>query len=174
MISDHMKKLLTFLLFLPFAVAVSAQDTQVTTESNGTKIIRGFYNKKDIVTDSAFAWYAENLKGYTPDQNALQALRLNKDSINIITFGGTWCGDTKNILPKFFALTDAAGFSQDRITHIGVDRSKKTIHHLAEAFNVINVPTIIVMKNGKEIGRVVEYGKYGVFDKELGEIIGKK
>jgi hypothetical protein len=33
------------------------------------------------------------------------------------------------------------------------------------------VPTIIVYKNGKELGRVVEYGKYGVFDKELAEII---
>ena len=169
-----MKKLITILLVFSFAIAVSAQDTQITTESNGTKIIRGFFTKKDIVTDSSFTWYAENQKGYTPDQNALQALRANKDSINIITFGGTWCGDTKHILPKLFALTDAAGLSQDRVTLIGVDRSKKTIQHLAEAFNVINVPTIIVMKNDKEVGRVVEYGKYGVFDKELGEIVGKK
>jgi hypothetical protein len=45
------------------------------------------------------------------------------------------------------------------------------LSHLAEALDIINVPTIIVMKNGKEIGRVVEYGKYGMFDKELGEII---
>ena len=29
------------------------------------------------------------------------------------------------------------------------------------------------MKNGKEIGRVVEYGKYGLFDMELGEILKK-
>ena len=174
MISIHMKKLFTIFLSIVLAVAVSAQDTQVTTESDGTKIIKGFFTKKDIVTDSAFAWFTENLKGYTPDQIALQALRANKDSINIITFGGTWCSDTKNILPKFISLTDAAGFSQDRVTHIGVDRNKKTIQHLTEAFNVINVPTIIVMKNGKEIGRVVEYGKYGLFDKELGEIIGKK
>ena len=36
---------------------------------------------------------------------------------------------------------------------------------------MVNVPTIIVMKDGKEIGRVVEYGKNGMFDKELGEII---
>jgi hypothetical protein len=33
------------------------------------------------------------------------------------------------------------------------------------------VPTFIVLKNGQEVGRVVEYGKYGMFDKELGEII---
>ena len=74
--------------------------------------------------------------------------------------------------PNFFALTDAAGVTQDRITMIGVDRSKKTIHHLTEAFNVNFVPTIIVMKEGKEVGRVVEYGRYGMFDKELGEILG--
>jgi hypothetical protein len=54
---------------------------------------------------------------------------------------------------------------------LGVDRSKKTIQHLSEAFNILNVPTIIVLKDGKEIGRVVEYGKTGMFDKELGEII---
>ncbi|MEI9808442.1 MAG: hypothetical protein WDO16_11570 [Bacteroidota bacterium] len=37
--------------------------------------------------------------------------------------------------------------------------------------NITNVPTIIVMKKGKEVGRVIEYGKEGVFDKELAEII---
>jgi len=68
-------------------------------------------------------------------------------------------------------LTDAAGFSPDRITLIGVDRQKTTLSHLAEALNVKNVPTIIVLKNGKEIGRVIEFGKYGLFDMELGEII---
>ncbi len=49
--------------------------------------------------------------------------------------------------------------------------AKKTLHHLAEAFQVTNVPTFIVLKNGKEIGRVVEYGRYGMIDKELGEIV---
>ena len=50
-------------------------------------------------------------------------------------------------------------FLQDRVTLIGVDREKKTLSHLSEALNVTNVPTIIVLKNGKEMGRVVEYGK---------------
>jgi hypothetical protein len=80
----------------------------------------------------------------------------------------------KYILPKFFVLTDAAGLSQDRITLLGVDHSKKTIQHLSEAFGITNVPTIIVMKNGKEVGRVVEYGHTGLFDKDLAELLGKK
>ena len=168
-----MKHIFYIIVFSFVFIVASSQETTSTVESNGTKIIKGFFTQKDLATDSAFAWYAQNRQNYTPEQAALHALKTKKDSINFVVFGGTWCGDTKNILPKFFALTDAAGFSQDRVTMIGVDRSKKTIHHLTEAFHVLNVPTIIVMKDGKEIGRVVEYGKYGMFDKELGEILSK-
>jgi hypothetical protein len=52
-----------------------------------------------------------------------------------------------------------------------VDRNKKTVGRLSEALNVTLVPTILVFKNGKELGRVVEFGKYGMFDKELAEIL---
>lgn len=147
--------------------------TQVTVEPGGTKIIRGFTSQKEIATDSSFKWYQQNRQGFTPEKNAVEAFGKYKDSIHIMAFGGTWCGDTQSLFPKFFSLTDAAGFSQDRVTVIGVDRSKKTVHHLTEAFNVTRVPTFIIMKNGKEIGRVVEYGKYGMIDKELGEILTK-
>ena len=150
---------------------MAVAQTEIIRDGQGTKIIKGFMNRQDLANDTAFSWFAQNQQGYTPEQNAVQAFKKNRDSINIIAFGGTWCGDTKYILPKFFALTDAAGFSQERVTLIGVDRSKKTVQHLTEAFNVVNVPTIIVMKDGKEIGRVVEYGKNGMFDKELGDII---
>ena len=88
-------------------------------------------------------------------------------------FIGTWCEDSHFIIPKLYATTDAAGFPEKNITLIGVDRNKTTLGNLTEALNVKNVPTIIVMKNGKELGRVVEYGKYGMFDKELAEIVGR-
>lgn len=148
-----------------------AQDAEVSRDASGNKILKGFITEKELATDTAFTWFANNQKGYTPEQNALQAFRQNKDAVHLLVFGGTWCDDTKYLLPKFFVLADAAGVAPDHITLLGVDRNKKTIQHLSEAFNVINVPTFIVLKNGQEIGRVVEYGKYGMFDKELGEII---
>jgi thiol-disulfide isomerase/thioredoxin len=165
-----MKKIL-FILSLFTTQLIFAQSAEITKDASGNKIIKGFMTKKDLATDTAFTWYAQNQKGYAPEPGALRAFTSAKDSIHILAFGGTWCDDTKNLFPKFFALTDAAGFSQDNITLLGVDRSKKTVHHLAEAFKIINVPTFIVLKNGQEVGRVVEYGKYGMFDKELGEII---
>src|SRR5687768_542085 len=151
-----------------------AQAPEVSRDTNGEKILKGFMSKKDLAGDSAFAWYAGNQKGYTPYAAALQSLKNNKDSVQFLVFAGTWCPDTQFILPKFFSLSDAAGVSQNQITLLGVDRNKKTIQHLSETFNILNVPTIIILKNGKEIGRVVEYGKTGMFDKELGEIISAK
>jgi thiol-disulfide isomerase/thioredoxin len=159
-------------LIISFQTAFA--QTQISQDGNGNKVLKGFMTKQELATDSSFKWFKENQQGYTPDQNALQRLRANKDSINIIAFGGTWCEDTHYILPKFFVLADAAGLSPERITLLGVDHDKKTIQHLSEAFDITNVPTIIVMKNGKEIGRVVEYGHTGLFDRDLAEILGKK
>ena len=168
-----MKKLMpVFILALFLCTVCPAQNQyQVLVERPNEKSLKGIISREVLLNDTSFHWYAENLKGYTPNAVALDGLKKNKDSIQLLTFMGTWCEDSQNIIPKFFTLTDAAGFSNDRITLIGVDRQKKTLSNLADALNVKNVPTIIVLKNGKEIGRVIEFGKYGLFDKELGEII---
>lgn len=167
-----MKKISILLIAIVSAHHLFAQSgLEVSREANGTKILKGFIPKKDLTTDTAFGWYAQNAKGYAPSADAVQQFSASKDSINLVIFGGTWCGDTKHLLPQFFTTTDAAGFPDSRITLIGVDRSKKTLYNLSETFGITNVPTFIVMKNGKEIGRVVEYGKIGAPDKEVAQII---
>ncbi len=169
-----MKRFLFFLIASVSFQFLFAQAPEVSRDTNGEKILKGFVSKQDLAGDTAFAWFAENQKGYAPYASALQSLKKSKDSLQFLVFGGTWCHDTQFILPKFYSLSDAAGVSQNQITLLGVDRSKKTIQHLSETFNILNVPTIIVLKDGKEIGRVVEYGKTGMFDRELGEIIAGK
>ena len=144
---------------------------QVLVERPNEKTFKGIISREVLQSDTTFKWYAENLKGYKPNASALEGLQKNKDSIQLLVFMGTWCEDSHIIIPKFYSLLDMSGFSQNRITLIGVDRDKKTLSHLCEALNVTKVPTIIVMKNGKELGRVVEFGKYGLFDMELGEIL---
>jgi hypothetical protein len=149
----------------------SFAQTQYEVSNDGQdKILKGIITRDLIANDTSFKWYGQNLAGYKPNEATMNALK-QKTELQLIVFAGTWCSDTKYILPKLFAITDAAAFSQDRVTLIGVDRNKKTISHLSEALGVINVPTIIVMKEGKEVGRVVEYGKTGIWDKELGDII---
>jgi thiol-disulfide isomerase/thioredoxin len=164
------------LFFIGIAVAsvhLAMAQAEVSRDKDGVKVVKGFITKKELATDTAFSWFARSQKDYTPDQGALKAMRQNRDSVNFIAFGGTWCHDSQFILPKFFVLADAAGIPEDRITVIGVDRNRESIQHLSEAFHITNVPTVIVMKNGQEVGRVVEYGKHGMFDQELGQILTK-
>ena len=166
-----MKKLL-FILSLTLSLSALAQNQyEVLVERPNEKSLKGIISRQVLTSDTSFKWYNENLKGFTVRTDAKEALGKNKDSVQLLVFMGTWCEDSHFVIPKFYSTTDAAGFPESNITLIGVDRKKTTLSHLAEALNVKNVPTIIVMKNGKELGRVVEYGKYGLFDKELAEIV---
>jgi thiol-disulfide isomerase/thioredoxin len=156
--------------FLLSGKVFAQSQAEISRDNKGVKILKGIISRQELEKDTAFGWWAENLKAYTPQSQAVAELKKNTN-LQFIAFMGTWCDDSQFIIPKFFSLLEVSGFPQGNVTLIGVDRSKKTLSHLAEALNIVNVPTIIVMNNGKEVGRVVEYGKYGLFDKELGEII---
>ncbi len=146
---------------------------EVSKDADGGKILKGIISREILAGDSSFKWYARNLKAYAGGKDAI-TFGKHRDSIQVVIFLGTWCEDSQLIIPKLFPFFDAAGLSNDRVTVIGVDRNKKSISHITDAFNIINVPTVIVMKDGKELGRVVEYGHYGMVEKELAEIADKK
>lgn len=168
-----MKKLLTAAFLLFVTVKGFSQTQYEVINDNGNKILKGIISKDLLAKDTAYKWWAENNKPYNGAET-ITSFAKYKDSIQLVVFMGTWCGDSHYIIPRLYPFLDAAGFSNEKITLIGVDRSKKTTSHLAEAFNIKNVPTIIVMKEGKEMGRVVEYGKSGNVEKELAEIVNKK
>lgn len=150
--------------------AESVQPYTITTTTK-EKVLKGLLNRSVIESDTTFKWFKDNYKLGRVDAPAVEAFKKNGSQINMVIFGGTWCEDTQNLLPQFYRLADNANFPDSSITLIGVDRNKKTLDNLSDAFHITNVPTFIVMKDGKEVARVVEYGKYGQIDKELGEIV---
>ncbi len=172
-----MKRLLpVFILTLLVASGVAAQHQYETlVERPGEKTLKGIISREVIEKDTSFTkWYAENLKGYTPNQRALEGLKKNPDSIRFLVFMGTWCEDSHFVIPKMFTLLDAAGYTKDHVSLIGVDRAKTTLGHLESPLDVRLVPTIIIMKNGKELGRVVEFGKSGMFDTDIADILNPR
>lgn len=139
-----------------------------------TKVLKGYINRSVLESDTAFKWFAENMKYGTADVAAVEAFKNNAANFSMVVFGGTWCHDTQNLLPVFYRLIDKSNFPENKITLIAVDRAKTATDDLDKTYHITNVPTFIVMKDGKEIGRVVEYGKEGQIDKELGEIVAKE
>lgn len=144
---------------------------EVIPDAKEKKTLRGILTKDLITKDTAFGWYADNLKYFHPDSTVVQAIRLKADQIELVLFCGTWCHDSQQLLPKYLATLEAANFPEDKLTIIGVDRPKTTLGNLHKIFHLASVPTMIVMKDGKEVDRIVEYGKTALVDKELGEIV---
>lgn len=167
-----MKKIYSLLILLCISASLFAQSQyEVLVERPNEKTFKGILSRSVLEKDSSFTWYAENFKAFIPLPKAIETLKHATDSIKLVAFMGTWCDDSHFVIPRLYAFADAANFPDSSITLIGVDRRKKTLGGLSDALQISKVPTIIVYKNGKELGRVVEYGKYGQFDKELAEII---
>lgn len=177
-----MKKCITIIFVIASVIckaqAVTATKVDSTTAYqtiyNTTKhetTLRGLIKRSLIEGDTTFSWFKKNYALGKPDDSTVTAFKAHANDLKMIIFGGTWCEDTQNILPQFFRMADAAGYADSNITLIGVDRSKTTLDNLSSAFHITNVPTFIVMQNGKEVGRVTEYGKSGEPVKELGKIV---
>jgi len=161
-------------LFIGLVACTTTKKTAssyTVTYDNGDKVLRGTITRAQIENDTAFGWFKENMKWGKADAAAVNAFSAKKDQFTMVVFGGTWCHDTQNLLPVFYRLIDKSGYPDNKITLIGVDREKTAPNDLHKKYNVINVPTFIIFKGGKEVGRVVEYGTKGAIDKELGEIV---
>ncbi|NDF97868.1 MAG: thioredoxin [Chitinophagia bacterium] len=168
------KKILCgFALILLVSVTAAQQPYETLQERPNEKTFKGWLTRSVLEQESSFTWMQENYKAYQPHAQGLQTLRQYKDSVHFLIFMGTWCEDSHFIIPRFFALADAVGLSANRISLAGVDRNKTTWGQLTAILGVELVPTIIVYRQGKELGRVIEYGRYGQFDREIGEIIQK-
>lgn len=162
---------------LTFTYTAQAQSQYIILKDsaeNNAKMLKGIIDKNDLINDTAFKWYAESQRIYPhPDTSLVNALRNNKEKIYFFFFGGTWCEDTHFILPKFYKAQEASGFPENRITVFMVDHKKNGTGNIAHAMNITKTPTIVVMKDGKELGRLVEYGKTGHWDTELVNIINQ-
>ena len=141
------------------------------TQHPKANVLRWLINKYVVYNATAFHGYNSNPKIYGPDTATLNAFERTKGKLQFVVFGGTWCEDTQFVLPRFFKLQEMSGVPDNTVTFFGVNREKKSLGNIAAAFGITNVPTIIVMKDGKELGRVIEYGKTGKWDKELAELL---
>ena len=169
-----MKKILIIAYLLIACCASQAQAQYEVSQDEKhpeVKVLRGIISKDIVKNDTAFKWYAANQKQYKTDTAIVNVFAKAKDKVQFVIFGGTWCDDTQYILPRFFKIQEESGIVEDKITFFGVNRAKRSLGNIADAFGITNVPTIIVMKNGKEAGRIVEYGKTGKWEKELADII---
>lgn len=150
-------KIFFSLLLIVNTGCFTSDSYSIRLESPDSVIITGEFGRSVLQTDDACKiWYDRNYSDYRVDTALTAMIGDMQQNVNYIIIAGTWCGDSKRQLPRLFKIFDAALISDNAVRMFGVDRSKEIDNAEFDRFDVQYVPTVIVLRNSQEIGRIVE------------------
>ncbi|MEZ4858317.1 MAG: tetratricopeptide repeat protein [Flavobacteriaceae bacterium] len=155
-----MKHKLT-LLVLFIAPMIFSQSFNKEIRIDSIPNLIGKFTKEALLKEPYAAWFEKNYNEYEPDAEVISLLENELSKYTITLFMGTWCGDSKIEVSRFYKIMEAVNFPLDRITAIAVSNQRETykqsIGGEQEGFNIHRVPTFILYKNGKEVNRIIEH-----------------
>ena len=161
-----------FLVFVfIFQLNSYAQTKEVITQNRLDQV--GIKTKKDFKQQPYAQWFIPTYEKYTFNKRTVKKLKRHSKNITIKVFMSVWCHDSKREVPHLYKILETIGFDKKNLEVIALDRSKKTPENLQEGYHILRTPTLIFYKNGKEIGRFVEYPRE-TLEKDILKIVSGK
>ena len=120
-----------------------------------TDTIIGAFDRSEFLKDSYKEWFVEEYKNYELNFEVLDQIQVT-DDLEIIIYLGTWCGDSRREVPRFIKILDFLKYDMEDMNMVGLNRKKKAPEYQDNKWGIEFVPTFIFLKNGKEIGRIIE------------------
>lgn len=75
----------------------------------------------------------------------------------LYVFFGTWCADCHRELPRLWAAFEHAGGELPfTVKYVALDEQFQAADFDLTPYNIERIPTIIVKRDGKEVGRIIE------------------
>ena len=130
------------------------------------EILYGYCDRAGIEKGEFGKVFDEYYQIYEPDKAVLDQLKLKKEGVEILIILGTWCSDSQEQVPKFFKILDKIKFNRKYVQMICVSRDKEAGLIETVNYNIQKVPTFIVYRKGREIGRIIET-PYITLEKDL-------
>lgn len=165
-----MKRIGLLLLLLAVTSQIQGQNK---ANRNGNLI--GYMTKTDLQSGKFSKWFSPNYAKYEPNKKVVKKIAKHLEGITIKAFVGTWCHDSKRVVPRLYKILESANFDFNKNAQmVGISRGKKTPDNLQEGYHIKYTPTVIFYRNGKEIGRFVEHARQ-TLEKDILKILkGKK
>ena len=87
-------------------------------------------------------------------EDVVDAFAALGDGVTITVWGADWCPDTRDVLPDFAAVLDAANVDWNTVRAVEVDRDKNG--EGTEEYGIELIPSIVIERDGEEIARFIE------------------
>lgn len=131
----------------------------------------------EISTDQLFAtvpvWHSL-MESYQPDAGTVAMLNAQDSEAQLTVVLGSWCPDSKNYVPKLLKALWAAGNDKLKVKIVGIDNQFHEPIAAIQGRGIINVPTVIVERQGREIGRIIETPAADTIEQDLVAILNGK
>jgi len=129
--------------------------------SRGKKILLGEIDKSGLKQEPFRPWFSKNYESYEPNEAITESLLGKLKDYSITIFMGTWCGDSKREVPRFYKIIEALEFPKNQLKVVALSNDyasyKQSPQHEEKGLNIHRVPTFIFYKNGREVNRIVEH-----------------
>ncbi|MFK7782170.1 hypothetical protein [Psychroserpens sp.] len=157
-----MKHYSLFLVTVLFSIVTIAQDINKEIVIGDDKpFLLGEINKNGLTSENYNTWFSKNHNDYKIDHTTINAIGKKLKAYQITIFMGTWCGDSKKEVPRFYKILEACNYPMDQLSVIGLSRKsdmyKQSPNHHEAGLNIHRVPTFIFYKDKKEVNRIVEH-----------------
>jgi len=164
---------IAFLMMLLPVLTVNAQkiNQKMMDEKSGKEILLGYCNRDGFYTSAFDSSYQVNYQSYVTDKLVMEKLKSRMSDLAITIVMGSWCGDSKEQVPRFYRILDELSFDYTKLTLLCVDRTKKAGDIPMEDLKISLVPTFIFYRNAKEIGRITETPE-DTLEKDFLKILG--
>lgn len=164
--------LLITLLSLQFGFSQTLNHIEL--DQKGSEVLLGEINKLGLTQNTFNSWFSKNHEDYLVNKAIAKKLKDSLRQYEIKVFLGTWCGDSKKEVPRFYKVIEAAKFPESQLQVIAVNQTKEAYkqspNHEEKGLNIHRVPTFIFYKDGKEVNRIVEHPKE-TFERDLLSIV---
>ena len=166
--------LLAFII-IPAMAFTQKYNHKTTDEKKGNEMLIGYCNRDGFATlNSNFdSVYKIEYPIYHADDATMLQLANKLKGVKVTLVMATWCGDSKDWVPRFYKIMDQLHFNYKKnLTLICVDRAKKAPETIVETLNIQLVPTFIFYRKKVELGRIIE-SPGDLLEKEILKILSK-
>jgi hypothetical protein len=157
------------------SVVKATDSTYLATLDGKTLLITSHQSKAGPMTidelwQTAPTWHAIN-ETYEPDPAILERLRRIDTPVRLQIVMATWCGDSRQHVPRLLKSIAKAANPNVTVELIGIGPDFTTPMDVVQGENITNVPTVIVRKGANEIGRFVETPAGATVEDDIVDIV---